>query len=241
MTVYSYVDREIRESMAEHAYLTLKIYLLFFGERYERILAKKTSSDINDISIAVRSAYLFHDVGKALVIFQERCKNPNSKNVSFKYHEAVSACLTYKVLSEDIVKTPLSMAVALAVLQHHQAMRNFIETLKNSSFDPSIQKGIVTEVVEELYKAVEMLGIQSEYDRVLSKLNQVIGSFNFEEYKNLVREMEYWIKNDFREVNINQADGELWSRFRCLIPMFSVPLQLSDTTAATLLRKGEFR
>lgn len=227
--------------MAEHVYLTLRFYLLFFGGRYERILARKTNSTIRDMSIAIRSAYLLHDVGKALVGFQEKCKDPSIKNVSFKYHEAVSACLVDRVLSEGIVKASLSMTVALAVLRHHQAMRYFVEVLNNSLYDLPIQKGIVTEVVEELREAIEMLGFLSEYDEVLFKLEQVIKSFNLEEYKLLIEKMKCWIRNDFRNINIDQIDKGLWLRFKCLIPMFSAPLQLSDTTAATLLRRGEFR
>jgi CRISPR-associated endonuclease Cas3-HD len=102
MRIYSFVG----ETLAEHSYLTLRLYLSAFGERHERVLACKVASEgieREEIKRAMRIACLLHDTGKSCNEFQERLRefvrgNNNRKHPGFPCHEVLSAYFTYETL-----------------------------------------------------------------------------------------------------------------------------------------------
>lgn len=231
MVVYSFCG----ERLSEHSYLTLRLYMTAFGEWHERVTAKKLGlEDPRELSCALRTACLLHDVGKALKKFQERVRQ--DKKAGFPFHEIVSSYFTFKTLVFYIEHKSIAAAAALAVLQHHQAMRSIEETLIDGLKRLPLDEGMEESVIEEIKMAASMSEGMTPIIKNFEEVFEHEPKHIKEELSKFIGKLKSWLKTS--------APGDedmLWNYLKHIQPMFNAPLQLSDNLAAFLVRGGSFR
>jgi len=240
VTVYSFRG----ERLAEHSYLTLRLYLAAFGDRHERVLAAKLASEgvkLDEVRIALRASFLLHDVGKALRSFQRQFRSCGLGEPRFPYHEALSAYLVYETLL-DCVRQPLAIAASLAALQHHQAMRSPHAALEEMRRRLELRGGVDEAVVNEIELAVEILDSE-ELRAIAEALSTAVEKFNEEpriELREFTNVINSWMTGCIPD-SASREDAMMWRTVRELIPTFTGPLQVADAAAAALVRRGQLR
>ncbi|WP_428287188.1 hypothetical protein [Infirmifilum sp.] len=236
MAVYSFRG----ERLSEHSYLTLRLYVTAFGERHEKLISARLALSKDVASLLMRSSCLLHDVGKALRDYQTRMG-------SFQFHELVSGYFVYETLlsilkGKDLGNyrpSSLARTAALAVIQHHQAMRSLEEILSEGFKAIPLGSGISEEVVEEIRLAARMSAntLPCAQD-VLNAFQEAVESSSGELEKRVGQFCEgmiKWLKG------IDVGDGEAWLLLLRYQPLLSAPLQVCDSFAALLTRRGQLR
>ena len=155
MSAYSYARVE---RLYFHSYLTYHIFRRskclgdkleglvssFLLSRYEGLDPGRALGIVKDL---FKISHILHDVGKAARIYQDRVFTEPYTELSFKYHEVISALVVYeyvkKYLKESLLGVNdlgdliniLSYSTAFAVLMHHEALRNYVNVLKRLRSD----------------------------------------------------------------------------------------------------------
>ena len=242
---YSYAKIE---RLHYHLFLTYYVFKVSkcFSNRFIDLLSSYLSTRLgisgirNLLRNAVYVALILHDIGKAYAGYQERMKGPYGE-VSFKYHELLSALITYSYLKElaegivrEVSKDPntrrelrryIVIPSSLAVLMHHEALRDYTEVLNRLStevrelLNEVESKGFVIEEVALIQRILHSLGIREPV------LNEVIDK--------LLKEGLHHSYTSFRrDVRNSQGSPEV----NYLTTNITAAIQLCDRFAATIVR-----
>ena len=218
------------ESLIDHSILTLKISLKAFGKpSRESVLNKFKLIGMEvkpqEFERAVRLAYLLHDIGKALSWYQE---NPRH----FSYHEILSSKIVIDLIRSigiDLPDDTIYLIVA-SVLLHHQAIRDIRTYLE--------ERPEIWEILNKFLSHEPKLRSedQKDIDIFSFRVAQLVPKVSEKDVKNLVC-------TGIENLSLNKVRGLvriITKKFdkSCflLLPLILVPLQMADSTAASILR-----
>ena len=232
----SFVD----EHLVDHSLLTLTLFNKIYGDEYAKLVVARIGARLRldleseAVCLAFRLACSLHDIGKALKIYQKQFKGQiPPERFSFKYHEIPSAFVFQRISREleDLYEINLKVleCFTLAVLSHHQAMRDL---------------NVYLEQEQEIFKyfSLEGLGLTGEEAEDLKELAQGLKRHGVNlDAEQLTRYLSEIRPNDlceFLKIMRNEfSSGEI-ERLTPLIPLFVAPIQLCDNLAASLLRRS---
>ena len=224
--IYSFIG----ESLIDHSTLTLAISLRAFGNFSRKsIISKlqvlKICVDPQELERAMRLAYLLHDIGKAMSWYQRKpCK--------FPYHEVLSSKIVtdlIRLLGINLPRCILNL-ISASVLFHHQAMRDIWTYLDKELMIRKVINKILSHeprIRDEDIKDINILSLRisqiipGKSEKVISYLiRDIVNNLSVERILGLVRKLA----------------KEQQKEYFFLIPLFLVPLQMADNTAASILR-----
>ncbi len=242
---YSYAKIE---RLHYHSFLTYYVFDVSkcFSSRFINLLSSYlstrlgTSDTRNLLRNAVHAALILHDIGKAYAGYQERVKGPYGE-VSFKYHELLSALVTYSYLKNLTVggvrgasrgpstrrglRKYVVVPPSLAVLMHHEALRDYTEVLSRLSTE-----------VRELFSKVESEGFVDEEVTLIQRILRGLGIEEpalSEVIVELLEEGLYYSYTSFRK-DVRDAQGS--PEVNYLTTNITAAIQLCDRFAATIVR-----
>lgn len=244
---YSYARTE---RLHYHSYLTYYIFRKSkcFGNRFIAILSdfmesKLTVPNIRDLmEKVVYSSLILHDIGKAYKGYQKVIHEFYSET-SFSYHEVLSSIITYSYL-KDYVNTEaramnidgesrkrlrdyLVLPASIAVLMHHEALRNYVDVLTRLGYEISkflkevVKDGFIEGEVLLIDKILESLGIK------VVKLSDVINRLSSKGFQRAYSRIK-----EYFSTYSNNPDVEY------LATNITAAIQLCDRLAASIIRGG---
>ncbi len=239
------------ERLHYHSYLTYYIFKRSkcFGDRFIVLLSEFLESRLNvsNLKDLVRDviyvSLVLHDIGKAYRGYQKVLYEYYGET-RFSYHELLSSLITYSHLRNYVTKKIRDMNVdsdtkrklgdylilsaTIAVLMHHEALRNYIDVLTKLKHDMVkflsrvVREGFIKEEVILIDKILEFLGIKGV--RLGDVISELISKGFQRRYDSLRRSfLEY-------------------SRSPCveyLVTNTTAAIQLCDRLAASITRGSE--
>ncbi|MCD6408918.1 MAG: CRISPR-associated endonuclease Cas3'' [Candidatus Verstraetearchaeota archaeon] len=212
------------EYLVDHSVLTTTLFNKIYGKPYAKILYNKLSAFTPNEEAIYRIsklACLLHDIGKALKGYQQP-----AKRLSFPFHEIPSAYIFFKIARPILPENEdLLLLYSNAILTHHQAMRNFDVIIYKRDEIISLLHGKLglpknsEEDLKELSLAIKRhTGFSIEAETLHDALETLdIGT--------LWNAIEHYVIKKYVERNLHR-----W------VAITSVPIQLCDNLAASLLR-----
>ncbi len=248
---YSYAYSYARiERLHYHSYLTYYIFRRSkcFGDRFIGVLSDFLESKLNVSNIknlmrdVIHSSLILHDIGKAYKGYQ-RVVHELYGEASFGYHEILSSIITYSYLRSYVttriralnidgdvkkrLRDYLTLPASIAVLMHHEALRNYVDILTKLRYEMSkflrvvVKEGFIEGEVLLIDRILESLGIKDV--KLSDVINQLI-SRGFQRRYDGIR--EYFM------IYSRNPDVEY------LATNITAAIQLCDRLAASITRGG---
>jgi CRISPR-associated endonuclease Cas3-HD len=178
------------------------------NHNYVRVVYKRLlSASVNiakqgDIREMLKLGVVAHDLGKAYKYYQDRVERYGG---GFEGHEILSAVSCYKMIGGLRDQDPLKVLLLMAVLNHHQALRESIPELLIDKTSPLIKK--IRDVArsglcDSVYNLEPVLGevglsveetFARDYSEFESIFNEVRGLLAFLLHRNF-DENKRWLK-----------------------------------------------
>jgi len=183
---------------------------------------------------AVRAAAVFHDVGKAVQIYQqqfnEKCECLKADSPSFYLHEVLSAVYFDRFLSNhENWSTELKNLAILSVLNHMHSLRDFGSKL--NLFDP---QGYKSPKEFKILNNARIIG--HELDNLVGTISEY--GFDIEVVRRyLSKEILY--RNDIYGLGQRLKDFESKKDVAKLYVLLLLPIIVSDVLDAAENRPGE--
>jgi len=231
------------EPLVLHSILTTIFFDKIYGEEYSSLFARRLTAheDISDqiskdiiYKLFILSA-MFHDIGKAFKCYQQMEKS----DISFTYHELLSACAVLRLFRKtfqsggNYVPDEILYIFAAAVLMHHQAMRDLAEYHERINKGDLLRKlGSVLEIPDNADNDFMILVNALKRYRISISVRDVKSSLDIS-IDNVRAVLDYL--KDFLLCRKNINDTKIRHPY-IWVAMVSVPIQLCDNLAASLIR-----
>ena len=117
-------DSKIQETMKQHIDKGIELIQILDQKNYSQYIANLFGIDIKTAKIVLYVPYVFHDIGKGLLTFQERKKG-------FPAHEFYSAYIFYHAVNfnDKSITDHIREIMTLAIMLHHHTMKNRIDSI----------------------------------------------------------------------------------------------------------------
>ena len=150
MTCWAYKDIE---TFKQHSMGVL----LFFRENFSYvipILANRSGIDKDTVRKSVEIGVALHDIGKTSLHYTS----------SYYGHEFYSGYLVYRIL-EDCCNSELKTLVALAAMNHHQAMagRNLKDMIIHGNYTQIPDYEMIDECEKDIKEVLDYIGVNVKY------------------------------------------------------------------------------
>jgi len=226
---YAYKDQSLVDHMI--GCLNKLESFLHANPNYTRIVyARLLSAGVDTakpeaIEDMLRLGVAVHDLGKAYMHYQENIERHGG---GFEGHEILSAVSCYKILKMLENREPLRVLLLIAVLNHHQALRESIPKLLGDEMDLSIEK------VKHVARA-GLCNSVSNLEPILKEFGLTVeGVFakNYSEFQVLVQKLRGLLRFFlYRNFNENRK----WLKLHGLL---TFPIVLADNLDAHEKRGG---
>jgi len=217
------------EHLVDHLTLTASLFDKTYGRSYAKLLANRFSipEAYEDVYKLLKLTCLLHDIGKALQGYQLQ-----KDHTSFPFHEVPSAFIFNTIVKQHFYKhLNLVTLCSIAILVHHQAMRN-LNTLieKHDDIIGTLSKKLglpksidIDNDLEELSLAIKR---HTKIDVYAEQVKELLAKLEIRDLSLLIN----GLVEQYLQTKISGTEISLWE------PLIAAPLQLCDNLAASLLR-----